>query len=96
MTPKTKAAWAAGVTFICTALVTVFREFEPGFAKGIWFLTLFLSWNYFAYAFDKQMLPWVFVEISGGKEGIPAARKFVYWATLFIHVAFLATMAFAD
>jgi hypothetical protein len=40
MTPKNKAAWVAGSTFVLTALVTIFRELEPGYAKGIWFITV--------------------------------------------------------
>lgn len=96
MTPKSKAAWAGGATFVVTALVTIFREFEAGYVNGIWFLWFFFSWNYFAYAFDKRMLPWQFVELKGGAAGRPGHRTVYFWGTLVIHLSFLATMAFAD
>jgi hypothetical protein len=96
MTPKTKAAWTVAVTLICTALVTIFREFEPGYAKMIWFSWFFFSWNYFAYAFDRGMLPRQFVELDGDGKGDPANRTFFFWGTLVIHLSFLAVMAFAD
>jgi hypothetical protein len=96
MTPKTNAAWTGVVTFICTALVTIFREFEPGYAKGIWFLWFFFSWNYFAYAFDRDMWPWVFSELYGRGKGKSGVRKFHFWGTLAIHLSFLSVMAFAN
>lgn len=96
MTHKTKAAWVAGVTFVFTALVTIFRELEPGFAKGIWFVTVFWSWNYFAYAFDKQMLPWVFEELQGHGKGEKTTRAIFFWGFALVHFAFLGVMAFAD
>ncbi len=96
MTPKTKAAWAAGATLIFTALVTIFREFEPGYVKGIWFISCFCTWNYFAYGFDRNMWPSTFVELDGGGKGDPANRTFFFWGTLAMHLSFLALMAFAD
>ncbi len=96
MTPKSKAAWAGGVTFAVTALVTMFREFEPGYVNGIWFIWIFISWNYFAYAFDRGMFPRNFVELDGGGKGKPNHRTAYFWGTLVIHLSFLATMAFAD
>jgi hypothetical protein len=96
MTLKNKAVWVGLVTLIFTALVTIFREFEPGYAKGIWFLWFFFAWNYFAYAFDRGMWPRTFVELDGGGKGDPANRTFFFWGTLVLHLSFLAVMAFAD
>lgn len=96
MTPKSKALWVAGITFVCTAMVTVFRDFEQGYVKGIWFLWLFWSWNYLAYGFDRGMMPTVFVELDGGGKGNPVARGFVFWLTAVTYLAFIATAAFAD
>jgi hypothetical protein len=96
MTPKNKAAWVAGSTFVLTALVTIFRELEPGYAKGIWFITVCWSWNYFAYAFDRGMMPRTFIELDGGGKGDPANRTFFFWGTFVTHLAFLSTMAFAE
>ncbi|TBO27583.1 hypothetical protein EYS42_16675 [Aquabacterium lacunae] len=76
--------------------MTLFRNFEQGDASGIWFLWLFWSWNYFAYGFNKRMLPWQFVELMGGDKGNSVARGFVFWLTAFIYLAFIATAGFAD
>lgn len=96
MTPKIKALWVGGVTFVLTALVTIFKEFEPGNVNAIWFIWVGFSWNYFAYAFDKRMLPWQFVELKGGKEGSSGERTVFFWGTAVIYLALLATAAFAD
>lgn len=96
MMRKSKAAWVGLATFVFTALVTIFREFGPGYAKGIWFLWLFFAWNYFAYAFDRGMWPRTFAELDGDGKGDPGNRTFFFWGTLVIHLSFLAVMAFAD
>ena len=96
MTPKIKALWVGGVTLALTALVAIFREFEAGNVKVIWFIWAFCSWNFFAYGFGKDMWPWVFVELNGGGKGKPGHRKFYFWFTAGIYLAFLATAAFAD
>ena len=96
MTLQSKAAWVTAATFVLTTLVTTLREFEPGYIKGIWLLSTFWSWNYFAYAFDKQMLPWVFKELQGHGKGEKTARAIFFWGFAAMHFAFLATMAFAD
>lgn len=96
MTPKNKALWVTGVTFLSTSLVTLFRDFEQGYASGIWFLWLFWSWNYFAYGFDKGMLPSVFVELDGDGKGDPVARGFVFWLTATIYLAFIAAAGFVN
>lgn len=96
MTPKNKALRVGGVTLVLTALVTIFREFEPGYVNGIWVIWAFFSWNYFAYAFDRDMWPWIFVELNGGGKGNPTERTVFFWGTAAVYLAFLAVMAFAD
>lgn len=96
MTPKNKALWVAGVTFLSTALVTLLRDFEPGYIKAYWAIWAGLSWNYFAYGFDRGMMPTVFVELDGGGKGNPVERAVFFWITAAIHVAFISLMAFAD
>ncbi|NBD20308.1 hypothetical protein GTZ97_06440 [Aquabacterium fontiphilum] len=76
--------------------MTALREFEPGNVKAIWLIWAGLSWNYFAYGFDRGMMPTVFVELDGGGKGNPVARGFVFWLTAVIYLAFIATAAFAD
>ncbi len=95
-TKKYKALWVAGVTFLLTAIVTSFREFDTGYVKIIWFAWVFHSWNYFAYAFDRGMWPRTFIELDGQGKGDPTNRTFFFWGTLVIHLSFLALMAFAD
>ncbi len=95
MTPKSKALWVGCVTFVLTGLVTIFKEFELGNVNAIWIIWTGLSWNYFAYAFDRRMLPWQFVELKGGKEGNPTERTVFFWGTAAVHFAFLATAAFS-
>jgi hypothetical protein len=96
MTAKSKALWVGCVTFLLTALVTIFKEFQPGNVNAIWFIWVFCSWNYFAYAFDRDMWPWVFVELYGGGKGKPSNRSFYFWGTAVIYLAFLGVAAFAD
>jgi hypothetical protein len=96
MNPRNKALWVGGVLFVLTALVTLLREMGAGYAKGIWVIWAFCAWNFFAYGFSKDMWPWQFVELKGGKEGKPGERGFWFWFTAVIYLAFLATMAFAD
>ena len=96
MTPKNKAFRMGCLTMALTALVTIFRELEPGYAKGIWVIWAFFSWNYFAYAFDQDMWPWIFIELNGGGKGNPTERPVFFWGTAAVYLAFLAVMAFAD
>ncbi len=96
MSPKNKAFRVGCLTLALTALVTIFRELEPGYAKGIWAIWSFFAWNFFAYAFDWRMLPWQFIELKGGKEGNPTERTVFFWGTAAVYLAFLAVMAFAN
>lgn len=85
-----------GVTFLITVLIHLLKDFESGDVKANWVIWAGLSWNYFAYAFDRGMLPSAFSELDGGGKGDPANRTFFFWGTLVTHLAFLATMAFAE
>ena len=96
MTAKNKALWVGGVTFVLTALVTIFKEFEPGNVNAIWIIWAGFSWNYFAYGFERQMLPWVWVELQGRGRGNPIERTVVFWLTAAIYLAFLSLAAFSD
>ena len=94
---KYKSLWVAGVTFLLTGLVTIFKEFEPGNVNAIWFIWFCVSWNYFAYAFDRRMLPSNYDLDDAGKHPAgPIARAFLFWGTAAIYLAFLAVAAFAD
>jgi hypothetical protein len=97
MTPKTKGILVMGVTFFMTVLIHLFRNFDTGDQKANWVIWAGLSWNYFAYAFDRGMLPSNYdLDDSGKHPAGPVARAFLFWGTLVIHLSFLALMAFAD
>ncbi len=96
MTPKNKGLLAMGVTFFITVLIHLLKDFEAGDVKANWVIWAGLSWNYFAYAFDRGMLPSAFSELDGGGKGDPANRTFFFWGTLVTHLAFLALMAFGN
>ncbi len=96
MTAKSKALWVGSVTFLLTALVTIFREFDSGYVKIIWFAWVFHGWNYFAFAFDRDMWPWIFVELYGRGKGNSTERVAFFWGTAAVYLSFLAVMAFAD
>lgn len=68
------------------------REFTDGALMMTW---AFFSWNYFAYAFDKDMWPFVFVELDGGGKGKPSWRTFYFWLSVVLYAALLATIAWA-
>lgn len=95
-TEKYKSLWVGGVTLLLTALVTVFKKFEPGNVNAIWFIWTCCSWNFFAYAFDKNMWPWQFEELYGQGRGKPSNRSFYFWGTAAIYLAFLAVAVFSD
>ncbi len=95
MTPKSKALWVGCVTFVLTGLVTIFKEFELGNVNAIWIIWAGLTWNYFAYAFDRGMWPRAFIELDGGGKGKPGHRAVYFWGTAAVHFAFLATAAFS-
>lgn len=93
---KSKSLWMGGGTFLLTALVTSLKEFEFGNVNAIWLIWMFCSWNYFAYGFDRDMWPWVFEELYGEGRGKASYRRFYFWGTAAIYLAFLAVAAFAD
>ena len=93
MTPKNKSIFTLGVTFFLTTLVTLFKDFEPGYAKANWVIWGFFGWNFFAYGFGRDMWPWIFIELQG-KNGRHSWRTIVFWGTAVIYLSFLATAAF--
>lgn len=61
--------------------------------KALPLLWCFFSWNFYAYAFDKRMWPWQFVELHGHNRGMPGWRTFWFWFTVIQYAALLATIA---
>jgi hypothetical protein len=96
MTPKSKGLWMLGITFFLTLLVTLFKQLPQGHSNGNWLIWFFCAWNFFAYAFDRNMWPWVFAELYGRGKGKPGVRKFHFWGTTLLYLSFLALIAFAS
>lgn len=94
MTKRIKGLGMLCLTFVLTFLITIVKEIEPGYERGNWVIWIFWSWNYFAFAFDKRMLPWQFTELKAGGEGNPIARTMAFWGTAGVYIAFLALTAF--
>jgi len=83
------------MTFALTALVTILKDFESGYGKIVWLTWIFHAWNFIAYAFDRDMWPWVWVELKG-KSGSRRERTFMLWGTAVLYLSFLSVMAFSD
>lgn len=96
MTSKSKALCVSGITFLLTVAVVLIRGHDQSQTSIVWLAWGFFGWNYFAYAFEKQMLPWVFEELQGHGKGNKAIRAVFFWGFAGTHMAFLATMALAD
>jgi hypothetical protein len=96
MTARIKSLWVLGATFLMTVSATSFKDFDAGNAEAIWVIWAGFSWNYFAFGFERQMLPWVWVELQGRGQGSPTERQVVFWATAAIYLAFLSLAVFSD
>lgn len=94
MTAKNKSLWVGGVTFLLTVMTVAFKDFDSGNVRAIWVIWAGFSWNYFAYGFEKQMLPWVWVELRGEGRGNPVERAVVFWVTAALYLAVIALAAF--
>ncbi len=95
MKPKNKALWVWGATFILTLILTLLVSMEVWHIKALWLIWVCTSWNFYAYGFDKGMVPREFVELDGQGKGKSGERTFWFWATAALYLALLATIAFA-
>jgi hypothetical protein len=95
MKPKNKAIWVGGVVFILTLLATILKEREIYNIKALWVIWICFSWNFYAYGFDKGMVPRAFTELDGQGKGKSGERTFWFWATAAIYLAFLGVYVFA-
>lgn len=93
MTPKKLGLSAWMILSAATVLLYLVSDLPEYPARALPLLWAFFSWNYFAYAFDKDMWPFVFVELDGGGKGKSSWRKFYFWLSVFLYAALLATIA---
>lgn len=85
-----------GVLTLVTLSLYVLGNMSVYPSRALPLLWCFFSWNYFAYAFDRGMWPWVFVELDGQGKGLPGWRTFWFWFSALIYAALLATIVWAD
>ena len=92
---KALGLWVWGVmTVLSVAICLIFpmAEYPKKAMPLVWG---FFSWNFFAYAFDKDMWPWVFVELSGGGKGDRGWRLVWFWLAALLYGILLAAIAWA-
>lgn len=85
-----------GTVTVLTASLYGFADVGLYPRRALPLLWCFFSWNFFAYGFDRDMWPWIFVELKGGHKGKPGVREVHFWLTAATYLAMLATIAFAD
>lgn len=87
--------WAGGLVSVLTLLLYAAGDMPEYPSRALPFLWAFFTWNFFAYAVDRDMWPWVFVELDGHGKGHPLAREVVFWLTAGVYLMLLATIAWA-
>ncbi len=96
MNPKNKAVSVWGTLSVLTMLLYFFCGMEPYPRRALPLIWAFFSWNFFAYGFNRDMWPWVWIELKGGASGKPSEREFMFWGSAAMYLALLATIAFAN
>ena len=96
LTPRRVGLWVWGSftglsLFVWQVLGT--RQFTDGGLLIVWCL---YSWNFHAYAFDKRMWPWQFVELHGQGKGQPGWRAFWFWFSVVMYSIILGAIAWAS
>lgn len=95
MNPKNKTLWVGGFSSFLTLLLFVFADTSEYTRGGLLISWAFFTWNFYAFGFDRDMWPWIFVELDGQGKGNPLAREVVFWITAFLYFMLLATIAWA-
>ncbi len=93
---KTKKALGAWITVSALTIVLfVGVDMDIGWQRLLPAAWAFFSWNFFAYAVERDMWPWIFVELEGHEKGHPPAREAMFWITAVLYLGILATIAWA-
>ncbi|WP_332749421.1 hypothetical protein [Hydrogenophaga sp.] len=95
MKHKSRAFGVWGTVSVLTLMLYVFGGIPAYPARAIPIIWVFISWNLYAYGFEKRMWPTQFVELHGQDKGEPGWREFWFWFSAFIYLIFLATVAWA-
>lgn len=95
MSPRSKALWVGSVASVLTLLLYVVGDMPLYPSRALPILWAFFSWNFYAFGVDRDMWPWVFVELDGHGQGHPFAREVVFWITAVFYLMLLATIAWA-
>lgn len=91
---KAICIWA--IETALTAMALTFGDMDVGWLRLLPITWLFFSWNFFAYSVERDMWPWIFVELEGHGKGHPPAREAMFWITAIVYVGILATVAWAS
>jgi hypothetical protein len=78
-----------------TIVLFVFGDMDVGWQRLLPAAWGFFSWNFFAYAAERDMWPWIFVELEGHDKGYPPAREAMFWFTAALYLGLLATITWA-
>ena len=95
MSPRNKSLLVLAGTSVLTLVAYLIRAVHHPVDDGLLLMWVFCAWNFFAYGFDKDMWPWVWVQLEGGNNGKFAERRFMFLGTALIYMALLATFSFA-
>jgi hypothetical protein len=93
MSPRNKALWVASVTSVLTLLLYAVGDVPVYPSRALPVIWAFFSWNFYAFGHEKDMWPWVFVELDGQGKGQPLAREIMFWITAVLYVCLLSTIA---
>lgn len=96
MNPRSKALWMGSAASVLTLLLYSFADTSEYTAGALLISWAFFSWNFYAFGVDRDMWPWVFVELDGHGQGHPFAREVVFWATAGVYLLILATIAWGE
>jgi len=95
MNSRNKAFWVGVSSSLLTLLLFVFADTSEYTGGALLISWIFFAWNFCAYGFDRDMWPWIFVELDGRGKGNPVAREAVFWITAILYLMLLSAIAWA-
>lgn len=96
MTPKVTGLLVWGLLTALTVLLYLIRPIPVYPSKALPLMWLFFSWNFYAYAFDKNMWPTTFIELDGYGRGKKGWRQFWFLIDVVIYVLLLSAIFIAS
>ncbi len=96
MDKRTKAFWVWGTASGLTLLLYALGDLAIYPSRALPFIWAGFSWNFYAYGVGRGMWPRGFVELDGQGKGNSLAREVVFWASAWLYLLLLATIAWAE